>query len=138
MTSYKHIATCICCLAATAYCCLTACSKGGETKDIVAAEAAKQIYDSLNNGGFEYFTDMTYRPERIPDGYRKQLLANSKMYIADIRKEHGGIDSITVYDCRYDKQKTAAEAFLTLFFSNGSREEIVVPMTKRDGRWMMK
>ena len=118
---------------------LSACSEKAEKPDTVAADAAKEIYDSLNNGGYEYFTDMTYRPERIPGSYRQQLVANTKMYIAGIREEHKGLDSVSVSACKYDnKEKTAAEAYLLLCFADSTKEEIVVPMTKKGNRWMMK
>lgn len=118
---------------------LSACGEKAEKPDTAAADAAKEIYDSLNNGGYEFFTDMTYRPERIPDSYRQQLVANTKMYLAGIRQEHKGIDSVSVSACKYDnKEKTAAEAYLLLSFSDSTKEEIVVPMTKKKNRWMMK
>lgn len=118
---------------------LSACGEKAAKPDTAAADAAKEIYDSLNNGGYEYFTDMTYRPERIPDTYREQLVANSKMYLAMIKEEHKGLDSVTVSSCKYaNKEKTAAEAYLLLCFSDSAKEEIVVPMVKNGDKWMMK
>ena len=39
-----------------------ACSSEAPIKnDDAAAQAAKCYYDSLNNGGYEYFTDMYHR-----------------------------------------------------------------------------
>ena len=73
-----------------------ACSSEAPIKnDDAAAQAAKCYYDSLNNGGYEYFTDMYHRQERIPDSYREQLVANTKMYLDNIRKEHKGISEVT-------------------------------------------
>lgn len=117
----------------------SACSsQGGNTKDMAAAEAAKEIYDSLRNGGYAYFTDMTYRSSRIPEGYRSQLIANSKMYIHDLEQEHGGIAEIRVNDCRPDSLNANADAFLLLCFNDSTKEEIVVPMMKHGEKWMMR
>lgn len=118
---------------------LASCGAGGGSKpDTVAADTAKLFYDSLCRGGYEYFTDMTYQPERIPDGYRRQLVDNTKMYFKSLCDEHGGVARVEVSNCRYNADKTVAEAFLLLCFADSSKNEIVVPMTKHDGKWMMK
>lgn len=115
-----------------------ACSSGNQGPDFAAAEAAKEYYDSLNNGGYKYFTSMFLRPERIPDSYREQLEANSKMYLAGLRADHGGISEIRIVNCRNDSKGETAEAYLLVCFADSVKEEIVVAMAKHDGRWMMR
>ena len=114
--------------------------EGGKTKDMAAAEAAKEIYDSLRNGGYEYFTDMTYRNGRIPENYRKQLVMNSKMFLFQMQKDHGGIHDIQIVDCRTDSARSSvdANAFLLLCFNDSTKEEVVVPMVKIGEKWMMR
>lgn len=114
------------------------CSSGSQGPDLAAAEAAKEYYDSLNNGGYKYFTSMFLRPERIPDSYREQLEANSKMFLAGLRADHGGISEIRVVNCRNDSKGETAEAYLLVCFADSVKEEIVVAMAKHDGRWMMR
>lgn len=116
-----------------------ACSSEAPIKnDDAAAQAAKCYYDSLNNGGYEYFTDMYHRQERIPDSYREQLVANAKMYLDNIRKEHKGISEVRVLNCKNDSLKPTAEAYLLLCFGDSTKEEIVVPMVKDKDKWMMR
>lgn len=115
-----------------------ACSSGSQGPDLAAAEAAKEYYDSLNNGGYKYFTSMFLRPERIPGSYREQLEANSKMYLAGLRADHGGISEIRIVNCRNDSRGETAEAYLLVCFADSVKEEIVVAMAKHDGRWMMR
>ena len=116
-----------------------ACSSEAPIKnDDAAAQAAKCYYDSLNNGGYEYFTDMYHRQERIPDSYREQLVANTKMYLDNIRKEHKGISEVRVLNCKNDSLNPTAEVYLLLCFGDSTKEEIVVPMVKDKDKWMMR
>ena len=115
-----------------------ACSGKGQKPDFAAAEAAKEYYDSLNNGGHEYFTDMHLRTESIPDSYREQLVVNSKMFIHELRNAHNGISEVRVLNCKKNTSGNEAEAFLLLCFGDSSKEEIVVPMIKVNEKWMMK
>ena len=116
-----------------------ACSSEAPIKnDDAAAQAAKCYYDSLNNGGYEYFTDMYHRQERIPDSYREQLVANTKMYLDNIKKEHKGISEVRVLNCKNDSLHPTAEAYLLLCFGDGTKEAIVVPMVKDKDKWMMR
>ena len=77
-------------------------------------------------------------PERIPDSYRSQLVANAKMFIGQQNDEHRGIKKVEVVNCVNDSAGTSAEAFLLLCFGDSTVEEVVVPMVKRDGKWLMK
>lgn len=122
------------CLAAA----LSACSSGQSKPDVAAAMAAKDYYDSLANGGYAYFTDMHYRKERIPESYRKQLIDNTKMFLSETGKSHGGIKEVIMQNCRNDSLGTSAEAYLVLCFNDSTKEEIVVPMIKVNGKWMMR
>lgn len=117
---------------------LSACSSGQSKPDVAAALAAKDYYDSLTNGGYEYFTDMHYRKERIPESYRKQLVDNTKMFLAEMEKTHGGIKEVIMQNCKNDSLGTSAEAYLIICFADSTKEEIVVPMVKVKDKWMMR
>lgn len=118
--------------------CCTACSSQKAKNDDAAAQAAKCYYDSLSNGGYEYFIDMCHRVERIPASYREQLVANAKMYLAAMNEEHKGISEIRVLNCKNDSLNPTAEAYLLLCFRDSTKEEIVVPMVKYKDKWMMR
>lgn len=118
---------------------VAACSsKASKTKDDAAAQAAKCYYDSLSNGGYEYFTDMFHREGKIPESYREQLVANTKMFLHNINKEHNGISEIRVINCKNDSITPTAEAYLLLCFKDSTKEEIVVPMIKYKDMWLMR
>lgn len=117
---------------------MSACTKGETKPDFAAAEAAKEYYDSLANGGYEYFTNRAYRPERIPDSYAEQLVANTKMYWHSLCDERGGLHEIRISDCRNDSIGANAYAFLLLCFNDSTKEEIVVHMERHDDVWWMK
>ena len=106
--------------------------------DFAAANAAKGYYDQLLGGKPDRFVDGMNMPERIPDSYRLQLVANAKMFIGQQQEEHQGIKRVEVVNCVNDSAGTAAQAFLMFCYGDSTVEEVVVPMVKRDGKWLMK
>lgn len=104
----------------------------------VAARAAKEYYGYLLQGNIASFVDGHYRPDSIPDTYREQLIANTKMYVNQQNEEHRGIKDIRIVDTKTDMQKHAANVFLVLSFGDSTSEEIVVPMVESDGVWYLR
>lgn len=133
MSGIQNIAIVLACSIIT----ISSCSSKTKADD-AAAEAAKAYYDSLRNGGYEYFTSMSYRPEKIPDSYKEQLVANIKMYLDDLNKTHKGIKDIKVLSCKNDSLHNTAEAYLLFSFNDSTKEEIIVPMVKRSNKWLMR
>lgn len=106
--------------------------------DFAAANAAKEYYSLLLEGKAEAFVDNMDRQDSIPDVYREQLVANVKMFMAQQEAEHRGIRKVDVQNCINDSLQPAAQAFLMVCYGDSTVEEIVVPMVKRDGKWLMK
>ncbi len=104
----------------------------------VAARAAKEYYGYLLQGNIASFVDGHYRPDSIPDTYREQLIANTKMYVNQQNEEHRGIKDIRIVDTKTDMQKHAANVFLVLSFGDSTSEEIVVPMVESGGVWYLR
>lgn len=104
----------------------------------VAARAAKEYYGYLLQGNIASFVDGHYRPDSIPDTYREQLIANTKMYVNQQNEEHRGIKDIRIVDAKTDMQKHAANVFLVLSFGDSTSEEIVVPMVESGGVWYLR
>ena len=104
----------------------------------VAARAAKEYYGYLLQGNIASFVDGHYRPDSIPDTYREQLIANTKMYVNQQNEEHRGIKDIRIVDAKTDMQKHAANVFLVLSYGDSTSEEIVVPMVESGGVWYLR
>ena len=51
---------------------------------------------------------------------------------------HKGLSDVRVVNCVNDSTNKGAHAYLLLVFKDSVMEEIVVPMVKRDGQWLMK
>lgn len=123
-----------------------ACSSEEHKNDIAAAKAAKEYYDSLLAGNNAFFVRGMYLPDTIPDSYREELEANAKMFVARMNEEHHGIRDIRIMNCVNDTIRTgkshelvhAANAFLVFCFGDSLNEEVVVPMLKHKGRWLMR
>ena len=112
--------------------------RGNKTVDFAAANAAKDYYDQLIKEKYDAFVDGMNMPERIPDSYRQQLEDNARMFVGEQQKAHGGLREVRVVNCVNDSVDVSAHAFLMLCFGDSTIEEVVVPMVKRDGRWLMK
>ena len=119
---------------------LVACGgkDSGPSAAQIAAHAAKVYYDQLLQGDYGSFVDGRYQPNKLPQGYREQLIANAKMFVGQQKKEHKGIKSVAVADAKADTARHVANAFLTLTYGDGTKEEVVVPMIESKGVWYMR
>lgn len=114
------------------------CDPGKRQGPDVAALTAKAYYEQLLQGRYEDWVDAHYQPEQIPDSYREQLIANAKMFVGQQQEEHKGIDSIRIAGVKTDSVHRVSNVFLTFFYGDSTREDIVVPMVKVSDNWYMK
>ena len=117
--------------------CITfSCKKEVKTEELVLS-AAKQYYDHLAGGRYQEFLAGIADADSLPPAYREQLLTNAKQFLEQQNKAHQGIKEIKTIKAVIDTAHHQAQAFLLLCFSDSIKEEIVVPMTERDGEWRM-
>lgn len=117
---------------------MQSCAGGSEKKEDLAAIAAKSFYDSLVAGRYECFVDDFASNRRIPDGYREQLVANAKQFLARQGQDHQGIKTVSVVGSKVDSVAQITHVFLLLCFGDSTKEEILVPMVREGEAWMMK
>ena len=119
---------------------LAAC--GGKKQDIdqgkLAAKAAKHYYEQLLKGDYEAFLDNENRTNNLPDNYRKQLLLNLKQFVALQDSVHHGIDSITLGASHFSAKNNTASVFLLFCYGDKTTEQVVVPMVKERGKWILR
>lgn len=119
---------------------MTACS-GNEKKvdeGEIAAQTALDYYRQLSEGKYEAFLNGETHTENLPASYRQQLLTSLKQFIQQQDSLHKGIDSITLGSSIYSDKDSTANAFLVFHYADNSREQMVVPMVKDKGRWVMR
>lgn len=119
---------------------LVACGSKKEEVDQgeLAARAAKLYYEQLLEGKYEAFLGGENRSEKLPDSYRKQLLTNLRQFIEQQKKEHEGIDSVSLASSVFSEKDSTASAFLLFHYGDKTTEQVVVPMLKKHGVWMMR
>ena len=118
---------------------LSACRKPeAPNPDEVCVRAAKVYYDCLLHGRYDAYVDGFYRPDSIPGGYREQLIVGAKMYVAQMKEDHGGLVAVEVSGASTDTARHVGEAFLVLCFKDSVREQVVVPMVLHGGNWMLR
>ena len=119
---------------------LAAC--GGKKQDIdqgkLAAKAAKDYYEQLLKGDYEAFLNNENRTNNLPDNYRKQLLLNLKQFVAQQDSVHHGIDSITLGASHFSAKNNTASVFLLFCYGDKATEQVVVPMVKERGKWILR
>ena len=115
---------------------LVGCSK--DDAGAVAAKAAKQYYDYLLEGKYEAWVDGHYQPERIPEGYREQLIVNAGMFMWQQQREHRGIHEVRIASAKADTARHTADVFMVFVYGDSTNEETLVPMVEHDGLWYMK
>lgn len=119
---------------------LAACGSKKEKVDQgeLAARAARLYYEQLLKGKYEAFLKGENRPDRLPDGYRKQLLLNLQQFVEQQKSRHEGIDSISLASSVFSEKDSTASAFLLFHFGDRTTEQVVVPMIKKKGVWRMR
>lgn len=130
----RHIAI----LIATITLLLTACENKQANPDEVMGNAAKIYYHYLLEGKYEAYVDGFYQPDSIPGSYREQLITNAKMFKALMTEQHKGLKSVALASAKADTAHHVGHAFLIMHFGDGTKEEIVVPMTEHQGKWMLR
>lgn len=118
---------------------LTACSEEKtQSQGELAAIAAKGYYDDLLKGKYEEFVNSRFQTDSIPTGYHEQLVANARMFIGQQTEEHGGIKDVRILNANADTIHNTANVFLAFEYGDNSTEQIVVPMVKSKGKWLMR
>lgn len=104
----------------------------------LAAKAAKHYYEQLLKGDYEAFLNNENRTNNLPDNYRKQLLLNLKQFVAQQDSVHHGIDSITLGASHFSAKDNTASVFLLFYYGDKTTEQVVVPMVKEHGKWILR
>lgn len=115
----------------------------------LAAQTAKVYYDQLLQGDIKSFVDGTAMHVKVVPTYREQLETNMKMFIGQQEKDHKGIKSVKkvkgTLTCPTDAQgqpkdtaHITANAFLLFKYGDNTTEQVVVPMVRVNGTWMMR
>ena len=114
------------------------CKKEGPSAEQLAAEAAKTYYTHLQQGEIEQYLSGTADYDSMPAGFQNELRINAKMFLAQQKKEHGGISSVEINSAKADTLLNIIYAMLTIQFGDSTNEEICVPMVEHKGEWKMK
>jgi hypothetical protein len=115
---------------------VVACS--GPTPEELASLAAKGYYDHLIHGEYEQFLEGKNGADSLPDGYREQLLASYRQFMAQQENAHHGIREVRISRASTDTLLHYTNVFLVLCYGDSVNEEIVVPMIEQDKGWRMK
>ena len=119
---------------------LAACGEKKKNVDQgkLAAKAAKHYYEQLLKGDYEAFLNNENRTNNLPDNYRKQLLLNLKQFVAQQDSVHHGIDSITLGASHFSAKDNTASVFRLFYYGDKTTEQVVVPMVKERGKWILR
>ena len=103
-----------------------------------AMVAAQVYYRQLAEGRCDQFLAAKAGADSLPQGYREQLVACYKQFVAQQRRAHKGIADVTATRAEMDSAANEMQVFLMLNYVDSTREEIVVPMVAHRGAWLMK
>lgn len=104
----------------------------------VAGETAKMYYLQLIAGDYDAYLEGFYHREKLPDGYKAQLLSNLKMYLADVKDQRKGMRDVELLSTQKDTVSDMVYVFLDVTYGDASHERISVPMIRRDKVWYMR
>ena len=114
-----------------------ACSSDENSPEHVA-NAAKQYYDQLLEGKHDAFVDGSLGSKGIPHEYRQQLIVNAQQFLEEMKEDRNGLISVRATGAKVNATADTADAFLMLCFGDSTNEEVVVPMVRKEGKWLMR
>ncbi len=115
----------------------TAC-KQEDNQEELAGKAAELYYSYLMHGNYNAFIDGTYRSDSLRPAYREQLIENLKMFALQMQEEHKGIDRFAVNSVKIDTANHTVAAFINIVYRDSIKEQILLPMIRKEGVWYMK
>ena len=89
-------------------------------------------------GKYDAFLNAENRPDKLPDTYREQLLINLRKFIAVQDSVHHGINSVSIGSSVFTGKDSAASVFLLFHYGDKTTEQVIVPMVKKKGKWIMR
>ena len=101
----------------------------------VALKCYKALY--IENRA-EQFLNGSLSYDSLSSEQRQQLLTFYNQHVAQVGREHGGVNSIDFLRAEPDTALNVMQVFLKMTFTDNTQEEIVVPMVLADGEWKMK
>lgn len=114
------------------------CKGEGPDAGQLAGDAAKNAYDLLLQGKYDDFVGECDRTQKLPQGYREQLVLNARMFAEQQKKEHGGMCRIGILSSCADTAKHVAQVYLSVVYGDSTKEQILVPMVEKDGKWLLR
>lgn len=124
---------------------IASCSKDGVNQADLALQTAKAYYDQLTAGDIDAFLDGTLKGDTVPEDYKAQLRLNVQMFVEQQQKAHNGLSSVQAVRATCDTIRinpdsllVTAESILVLCYGDSTREEVVVPMIRKNDIWYMR
>ena len=115
------------------------CKQEAPSAEDAVMQQAQQYYQSLLKGEYDAFLSGIDGADSLPADYREQLMANTCQFVDVQRQQRGGMVSVEAIRAVIDSTATThADAFLLICFGDSTREEVVVPMVERQGKWLMR
>lgn len=120
---------------------LMACTTGEDKafkEEQEAAQAAKAYYEQLAKGAYVAFIKGEVRSQHLPKSYQEQLVINLQKFADARAKDQARVDSITIAKASFLAKDSTARAYLVLHRADSTKEQIVVPLEKHKGKWLMR
>lgn len=115
------------------------CKQETPSAEDAVMQQAQQYYQSLLKGEYDAFLSGIDGADSLPADYREQLMANTCQFVDVQQQQRGGMVSVEAIRAVIDSTATThADAFLLICFGDSTREEVVVPMVERQGKWLMR
>ena len=124
---------------------LFSCSKEEVKQEDLALQTAKAYFDQLIAGDTNAFLEGTLKGDTLPEDYKSQLALNIRMFAEKLQKAHNGISEVKAVRATCDTIGTnpdsliiTARSFLVICYKDSTREEVVVPMVRKNNIWYMQ
>lgn len=99
----------------------------------------EKLYAPFQEGNYEEFVDNMLSVREKSAGYREQMVHMMKQHAAKEIELHQGLNSMKVLRVEQSPQnRLYAEAYLQMYYADGTTEQVCIPLIYQDGRWWLK
>lgn len=134
----------VCCL--TALLLVTACG-GSEKADasatpqapaLVSTAEVKSIFEHYVSGDYAGYVGCMQSCDDKPAEYKQQMAMLFKQHAADQRHDDGDVKDFRVVRVQPQADGYAAEAFVSVDYTGGKTEEILLQLVYTNGEWRLR
>lgn len=118
--------------------CIVSCGNGETSSKVDPGGAAVHYIRSLADGRYDEYIHAMVSCDSASDAYKKQMLVLHKQMVTTQKTECGSLETVQCVRSELGREGKTANVFLQLTYSNGMKEDIMLPLVWNNEKWRIR